>query len=120
LIPAEHLPDSFQGVGKDKYKYQYLAPVAGENDLMKDEATKGALLAERNALTEKYDAKTKEWIASGSETASPDREALAKELHTQYYKLEPYIRARSQYHRKNSTGKSIVQPDGTVFWTYNN
>ncbi|KAF9358254.1 hypothetical protein BGX34_008997 [Mortierella sp. NVP85] len=120
LIPAEHLPDSFQGVGKDKYKYQYLPPVAGENDLMKDEATKGTLLAERNALTEKFDAKTKEWIASGSETASPDREALAKELHTQYYRLEPYIRARSQYHRKNSSGKSIVQPDGTVVWTYNN
>lgn len=118
MIPAEHLPDTFEGAGKDKYKYQYLPPVAGENDLMKDEATKAALLAQWNALTLQYDAKTKEWIKSGSDKPSPDRDAIAKELHTQYIKLEPYIRARNQFNRKDSTGKSILQPDGTAVFTY--
>ncbi|KAG0246987.1 CRAL-TRIO domain-containing protein [Mortierella sp. GBAus27b] len=120
LIPAEHLPDSFQGAGKDRYNYQYLPPVAGENDLMKDEATKATLLAEWNTLTEQFDAKTKEWIKSGSETESPDREAVAKELRVQYIKLQPYTRARNQFHRKDTTGKSIIQPDDSVTWTYNN
>ncbi|KAF9940950.1 hypothetical protein BGZ65_005600 [Modicella reniformis] len=120
FIPADHLPDSFKEAGQDKYKYEYLPPVPGENDPMKDETTKAILLKEWHGLTEKYDAKTKEWIKSGSETSSPERDAIAKELHAHYYKREPFIRARNQFHRKNSAGKSILQPNGTVIWTYNN
>ncbi|KAF8923074.1 hypothetical protein BGZ58_003377, partial [Dissophora ornata] len=119
LIPAEHLPESFQGAGLDKFTYEYLTPVPGENDLMHDKATKAKLLQEWNTLSERFDAKTKEWIRSEKE-ASPEREAIAKELHTQYFKLEPYIRARNQFHRKNRAGRSVIQADGTAVWTYNN
>lgn len=121
LIPAEHLPDSFTGAGLDKYTYQYLPPVAGENDAMKDEATKAVLTAEWNALSAKYDSKTKEWVglAEGKDTeVAKEREQIAKELHAQYYKMEPYIRARNQFHRKNAAGQSVLQPDGTAIWTY--
>ncbi|KAG0356708.1 CRAL-TRIO domain-containing protein [Gamsiella multidivaricata] len=119
LIPAEHLPDSYQGAGTDKFKYDYIPPVAGENDKMKDEATKAALGAEWNTLTASFDIKTKEWIKSGKKEPSPEREAIAKELHAQYYKMDPYTRARTQFHRKNAEGKSVIQPDGSVVWTYN-
>ncbi|KAF9282149.1 hypothetical protein BGZ68_006184 [Mortierella alpina] len=121
LIPAEHLPDSFTGAGLDKYTYQYLPPVAGENDAMKDEATKAVLTAEWNALSAKYDSKTKEWVglAEGKDAeVTKEREQIAKELHAQYYKMEPYIRARNQFHRKNAAGQSVLQPDGTAIWTY--
>ncbi|KAG0207660.1 hypothetical protein BGX28_001178 [Mortierella sp. GBA30] len=123
LIPAEHLPDSFQGAGLDKYTYQYLEPVPGENDSMKDVATKATLIAERDALSVKYEAKTREWIRldEGKDGAvTQEREDIVTELHQQYYKMEPYIRARNQFHRMDASGKSVLQPDGTTVWTYNN
>ncbi|KAF9206982.1 hypothetical protein BGZ49_001463 [Haplosporangium sp. Z 27] len=124
LISAEHLPDSFQGAGLDKYKYEYLAPVPGENDLMQDEEGKAAHLEEWNALAAKHEANTKVWIKTEDNSLDNpvqlERDAIAKELHTCYFKLEPYIRAKSQFHRKNSAGVSVIQPDGSVKWTYNN
>ncbi|KAF9189505.1 hypothetical protein BGZ51_009484 [Haplosporangium sp. Z 767] len=124
LIPAEHLPDTFQGAGLDKFQYKYLEPVPGENDLMKDEATKAQLIKEWNALCVQYDAKTHEWMSKnageGDAQATEEREAIAKALHTQYYKMEPYIRARNQFHRKDAQGHSVLQPDGSVVWSYNN
>ncbi|KAF9919057.1 hypothetical protein BX616_002405 [Lobosporangium transversale] len=120
LIPAEHLPDTYQGAGLDKFKYEYLAPVPGENDLMKDETTKAALQKEWDSLTQKYDSKTKEWIQSEKDTPSHEREDVAAELRAQYFKMEPYIRARNHFHRKDQHGKSILQSNGTAIWTYNN
>ncbi|KAG0308253.1 hypothetical protein BGZ98_008513 [Dissophora globulifera] len=119
LIPAEHLPDSFAGAGLDKYEYKYLEPVPGENDAMHDEAHKAKAVAEWDALCMKYESKIKEWIKTGTDNSAA-REAIAKDLRTQYYKMEPYIRAKNQFQRKNSAGKSILQPDGTTIWTYHN
>ncbi|KAI1321480.1 hypothetical protein EDD11_005171 [Mortierella claussenii] len=120
LIPANHLPDSFQGAGQDKFKYEYLAPVAGENDRMKDEATKAQLLKEWEALAERFDVETKLWIQSDQDSPSEARQTVTKQLHAQYFAMEPYVRARNQFHRKNSAGQSVLQPDGTAVWTYNN
>ncbi|GJJ67669.1 hypothetical protein EMPS_00015 [Entomortierella parvispora] len=119
FIPAQHLPTSFQGVGLDQYKYQYLAPVAGENDKMQDKATRDVLLKEWDSVTVQFDVQTKAWIA-GDEIESSKRSELAKELHLQYYKLQPYIRARNQFQRKDATGHSVLQEDGTVEWVYKN
>jgi hypothetical protein len=119
FIPAEHLPSTFQGVGLDQYKYEYLAPVAGENDKMQDRIS---LETQRQAwalLTEQYDAQTKIWIEGGN-IQDQKREELVKALRLQYYKLQPYIRARNQFQRKDATGHSVLQEDGTVEWIYKN
>ncbi|KAF9435106.1 hypothetical protein BGZ76_006880 [Entomortierella beljakovae] len=124
LIAPEHLPDSFKDAGKDKYQYEYLPPVAGENDGMNDEATKATLQAESNALHAKFKANTKAWMQSQDDSnTNPlqvERDGIAKELRTYYFKSAPYFRAKSQFHRKDSNGVSVIQPDGSVKWTYNN
>ncbi|KAF9102971.1 hypothetical protein BGX27_010796 [Mortierella sp. AM989] len=117
-IDADHLLDTFKGAGLDKFKYEYLGPVPGENDSMKDEATKATLLGEWSALIAKYNANTKAWVKSEDSTIQAERDAIAKELHTHYYKMQPYIRAKTQFHRKDSAGNSVIQPDGSVKWTY--
>lgn len=119
FIPAEHLPTTFQGVGLDQYKYEYIPPVEGENDKMQDKATLEILNEKWKLLTEQYDVQTKVWI-QGDEIESSKREEVAKTLHTQYYKMQPYIRARNQFQRKDATGRSVLQADGTAVWTYKN
>ncbi|KAG0056056.1 hypothetical protein BGZ83_006493 [Gryganskiella cystojenkinii] len=119
FIPADHLPASFQGVGLDQFKYEYLPPVEGENDKMQDKATLETLTEQWKSLTAQYDSQTKIWI-KGGETVDSKREEIAKALHTQYYKLQPYIRARNQFQRKDATGHSILQADGTAKWIYKN
>ncbi|KAG0331919.1 hypothetical protein BG004_001456 [Podila humilis] len=121
-IPAEHLPASYEG-GKDKFTYKYLAPVEGENDRMKDVATKEKLQGEWDSLAQQFEGKTKAWIVSEEgekDRIGQDRSEIAKNLRSQYYKLQPYIRARSQFHRKDENGVSILQEDGSAIWTYEN
>jgi len=119
FIPAEHLPTSFQGVGLDQYQYQYLAPVEGENDKMQDKVARDSLIQAWDSLTAQFDVQTKAWIA-GEEIESSKREELAKALHLQYYKMQPYIRARNQFQRKDASGHSVLQEDGTAEWVYKN
>ncbi|KAF9584101.1 hypothetical protein BGW38_007579 [Lunasporangiospora selenospora] len=122
-IPAENLLSSYQ-CGLDKYQYEYLTPVAGENDLMRDAATKAKLEGERLELTNKFESTTKQWSQDQNEKTSASlgqqRDEIAKQLRSQYIQLEPYVRARSQFHRKDATGQSVIQPDGTTVWRYQN
>lgn len=119
FIPAEHLPDSFKDAGLDKFVYQYLPPVQGENALMEDQEGKAKVVKEWNELSEKFDEATRAWIKSGGDV-SEEREKLAKDLKNQYIKMQPYIRAKNQYQRKNQDGKSVIQSDGSAIWTYHN
>ncbi|KAG0225439.1 hypothetical protein BGW41_004709, partial [Actinomortierella wolfii] len=128
-VPAEHLPSIYEG-GLDKYRYEYARPVEGENDKMKDTETKKALYEKWETLADAFDVKTKEWIAKGDanddsafETAKKffeERDAIAKDLRKAYFELDPYIRARSQFHRASETAPAILQSDGSVKWTYSN
>jgi uncharacterized protein YeeX (DUF496 family) len=119
FIPAEHLPDLYKDAGLDKFTFTYLPPVAGENDLMKDEAGKAKVVEEWDKLSSEFEDATRAWIKKGGEV-SEDREKIAGELRTQYYKMQPYTRAKNQFQRKNEAGQSVIQPDGTVTWTYHN
>lgn len=91
--------------GANAYEYKYLEPVAGENDKMKDEEGKKTLLEERKVLSEKYEGLIKEWLKAeknvdGSWAAlKKQRDEVAEELKTNYWKLDPYIRAKSIYDR---------------------
>ncbi|KAF9428215.1 hypothetical protein BGZ94_003075 [Podila epigama] len=123
IIEANHLPDKYDG-GKDKYKYEYIPVVPGENDRMKDTETKERLLEEWRAIMWKFEALTREWIncnktegARSEEVIEAERLALSKELRVAYFKLDPYIRARSLYHRSEHP---VFQADGSAIWTYKN
>lgn len=85
--------------GEEDWTYKYIEPVPGENALMKEEAPRMKLAEERTEAILGYQKKTFEWIASGSPEVKTERDELAHKLNTNYWQLDPYIRARTFYDR---------------------
>ncbi|KAF9347833.1 hypothetical protein BGX26_000713 [Mortierella sp. AD094] len=118
-IDTAHLPVKFGGL--DKYTFEYIPTVPGENDCMSDIETKERLIDEWKAIMWKFEALTREWIACKTEGArsedviEAERTQFAKELRIAFFKLDPYIRARTMYHRSEHP---VIQADGTATWTY--
>lgn len=83
----------------------------GENAKMKDIETKEKLLQERELLYEEYESKTIEWIGEVDATKRAnihsERDAIAKKLREQYWRLDPYFRSRSLYDRIG-----VIKPGG--------
>lgn len=98
--------------GQEEYEYQYIEPQTGENDLMKDLATKNTLQAERSSLVEQFEQTTLQWIrekGAEREAAQAKRTEIDEALRVNYWKLDPFIRARSFYDRKG-----IINPGGRL------
>jgi hypothetical protein len=91
--------------GENIYEYEYIEPVDGENDLMKDTETKQKLLDEQKALSKSYEDAIKDWVTTYKEDSGKwvelkkKRDDIAEQLKVNYWKLDPYIRARSVYDR---------------------
>lgn len=94
--------------GDSKYVYKYVEPVPGENDRMKDTATRDEILMEREALYAEYEAILKKWGETDQNTDA-ERDAVAKKLAENYWRLDPYIRARSFYDRLG-----VIGPGGKI------
>ncbi|KAI1207783.1 uncharacterized protein F4807DRAFT_433349 [Annulohypoxylon truncatum] len=111
FIDAKRIPDDLEGTSG--YTYKYKEPVPGENAKMKDIETKEKLLQERELLYEEYESKTLEWInepdAGKRAVLHAERDAIAKNLREQYWRLDPYLRSRSYYDRVG-----VIKPDGGV------
>lgn len=90
--------------GGEQFEYKYIEPVPGENDTMKDTATRDAIQEERDDMVERFEEATKQWIA-GEDGAAAERDAIANELNENYWKLDPYIRARTLYDRIGAIGE---------------
>ncbi|EHL02536.1 putative CRAL-TRIO domain-containing protein C3H8.02 [Glarea lozoyensis 74030] len=86
--------------GQEDWSYQYIEPTPGENDRMKDTATRDKLIAEREEVVKQYESATKNWIDSKDAVAAKEaRLKLANTLRDGYWVLDPYVRARSYYDR---------------------
>jgi hypothetical protein len=101
--------------GKSDWTYKYTEPIPGENDKMKDTETRDRLLQQREELVKKFEATTLQWIEhpdgdQGKELKAK-RHQLAAELKEDYWRLDPYIRARSLYDRQG-----VLQAGGRVNW----
>ncbi|THX23152.1 CRAL/TRIO domain-containing protein [Aureobasidium pullulans] len=83
--------------GDENYEYHYVEPREGENDKMKDTATRDRIEAERKELVHKYQTETVHW-AKG-ENKGENRAALRQDLLQNYWQLDPYVRARTLYDR---------------------
>lgn len=83
--------------GQEDYVYQYIEPKEGENAKMSDTATRDKIYAERQALIKEFDQNTIQWIEGAN--VYPERTKITFDLHLNYFKLDPYIRARSLYDR---------------------
>lgn len=98
-IPHDHIMKELGG-GED-WTYKYIEPVPGENDKMKDTATRDKLLLEREDVVKAYEKETLAWIHSSEEVEvlKKKRNDLAASLRDGYWALDPYVRARSYYDR---------------------
>jgi hypothetical protein len=97
--------------GAEDWIYQYIEPVPGENDTMKDTETRDKLLLAREEIVKEYEKLTLEWIhATGDvETVKKTRNEIAGKLKVDYWALDPYIRARSYYDRVG-----MINPGGKI------
>jgi len=89
--------------GEEKLDYTYVEPRPNENDTMNDEAARRELREARNQDVKEYEQKTFEWIHGQNTKAQRDH--LAQQLKNNYWKLDPYVRARSVYDRTGVIGR---------------
>jgi hypothetical protein len=74
----------------------------GEN--ARDEAPRAALEAERKELVARYESTVLAWVAEGDATQSREERRRARDegaegLRENYWRLDPYVRAKSLYDR---------------------
>lgn len=104
--------------GDDPWTYQYIEPVAGENELLLDGVTRQRLLGERATVVKDYETTTQQWIHDpiSVDALEQKRSELSKRLRTGYWELDPYLRARTLYDR---TG--VIREGGQVqyYGSYN-
>lgn len=98
--------------GDEDWEYKYIEPVLGENDKMKDTETRNKLLQEREKIVKKFEQVTLEWLhAKGPDSSDINsrRQDIAGSLRTDYWNLDPYVRAKSFYDRTN-----VINPGGEI------
>lgn len=97
--------------GHENWEYNYVEPVPGENDLIKDTATRDKLLAGRETIFKEYEKSTLDWIHGSGDVSAIKlrRNELANTLKEDYWRLDPYLRAKSFYDR---TG--MINPGGKI------
>ncbi|CAI6094661.1 unnamed protein product [Clonostachys chloroleuca] len=93
---------------------KYIDPIPGENDRMDEVGERDRIQGERDRLASDFERLTLEWKAYDplSEAAKENkvlRDQLADELRENYWRLDPYLRARNYYHRVG-----VVDEDGRV------
>lgn len=91
--------------GEEDWEYTYEEPSPDENIQMKDTETRDRLLEERRLMSLQFEDLTKEWVMNAqlSEKAREicdRRNQLVEDLAVNYWKLDPYVRARSLYDRQ--------------------
>lgn len=97
--------------GGEDYEYKYVEPTPGENEKMKDTATRDGLLAAREQLYRDYEEATMKWIDNPQDAAvKAQRDSLGVKLRADYWILDPYLRARSLYDRTGWIQGEKVEP----------
>ncbi|CAI7576752.1 unnamed protein product [Penicillium glandicola] len=104
FIPRNKIPKEFSG--DENWSYKYDEPVKDENEIMKDTVTCDSLMYDRMMIGIRMITATAAWISASSESDGKEgvskveelksrRNAVIDEFRVNYWKLDPYIRARS-------------------------
>lgn len=101
-IAPENLQKSYGG--KDTWEYKYIEPVPGENDRLGDEDKRAIIQTERSNIVTEFEQATVSWTRLTKDSAeakekNEERAEIAELLRQNYWKLDPYVRARTLYHR---------------------
>lgn len=96
--------------GQEDWDYNYIEPTPGENDRLKDTATRDAMQAERQKLGDELFQLSVEMLSdSKSESLQSRRDEVITKLSECYWRLDPYVRARTLLDR---TG--VIKESGQV------
>ncbi|KAF4447218.1 CSR1-phosphatidylinositol transfer [Fusarium albosuccineum] len=90
--------------GNDAWEYKYVEPVPTENERMQSEEKRVKIQQERDELFDQFTRLTADWTSLEPEFVlgkekNNERHELVKQLQQNYWKLDPYIRATTHYHR---------------------
>ncbi|KAL4910742.1 hypothetical protein BDW74DRAFT_164561 [Aspergillus multicolor] len=112
FIPKSRIITELEG--DEKWEYKYIEPKEGENAKLKDTGKRDELLAQRQELAKELQDSTVAWILASRKKDNANevtgkRKDLIERLRTQYWQLDPYVRATSLYDRLN-----IIQGDGKI------
>lgn len=108
LVPAEHIIKELGG--PEDWEVKYFEPRPNENERLRDTATRDAILEERKRLGNYLFKINAEWITgSGYGSLDSRRDAVITQLSENYWRLDPYVRARSLLDR---TG--VIQEGGKI------
>ncbi|KAJ5145462.1 uncharacterized protein N7515_000026 [Penicillium bovifimosum] len=118
FIPRNQIPKEFGG--DENWTYEYVEPAENENAVMDDTETRDAIMYDRVMIGIRVLAATAAWVSASSasngkeegskvEELASRREAVIDEFKDNYWKLDPYIRARALIDR---TG--MLAPGGVL------
>jgi len=102
FVSRNHIPKELGG--DEDWTYEYDEPQPDENARMLDDAARTRLLDERESIVKDFERATLTWVSSKTavderEVLWQRREGLAASLRSGYWRLDPYIRARTIYDR---------------------
>lgn len=80
--------------GNVDWEYKYVEPAAGENDRMNDSKTKDEISKLRMDIIGELEQLTRKWV-EGAQDVTSVRNHTKQALRENYWKLDPYIRART-------------------------
>ena len=108
FVPRKQIPAELGG--DEKYTYEYVEAKEGENRKMEAQAESERFRTERQELVSKYESAILDWVAEGDAGKSLDerrreRDTVAEGLRVNYWKLDPYVRAKSLYDRIGLVGE---------------
>ena len=89
--------------GDEDFTYKYVEPAEGEDRQMEDAASRDKVAEERKELVKSYESETVQWIHG--DDGGEGRNRLAERLAENYWRLDPYIRAKSLYDRTGVIGQ---------------
>ncbi|KAJ6114539.1 hypothetical protein N7486_000317 [Penicillium sp. IBT 16267x] len=108
LVPAEHIIKELGG--SEDWEVKYIEPRPNENERLRDTVTRDAIFEERKALGDDLFRMNAEWITGPrDDSLNNRRDVVIKQLSDNYWRLDPYVRARSLLDR---TG--VIQEGGKI------
>ena len=113
LVPRERLA-AIMG-GDNVQEFEFVEPVEGENDKLKDQEGRKRTWGKYMALAKQYEDVTRKWVASkgADKDVLGQRDLLVKKLRLAQFELEPYHRGLTVYHRNGT-----IDGQGIVTWNY--
>lgn len=108
LVAPEHIIKELGG--EEDWEWEYVEPQPNENEELRDTATRDSIMEERKNLGDELFRLNAQWISgSKDEALSEQRDSVIQQLSENYWRLDPYVRARTVLDR---TG--VIQDGGKI------